>query len=68
MSVLRDSHRGTVPATNVYVYTSNAVCSSRVTKVQLTLNPNRSSNKSIILPWRTESNASNHLFSILADR
>jgi len=27
MSVLRDSHRGIVPATVVYVYTSNAICS-----------------------------------------
>jgi len=27
MSVLRDSHRGIVPATVVYVYTANAICS-----------------------------------------
>jgi len=27
MSVLIDSHRGIVPATVVYVYTSNAICS-----------------------------------------
>ena len=27
MSVLRDSHRGTVTAIVVYVYTSNAICS-----------------------------------------
>jgi len=27
MSVLRDSHRGIVPATIVYVNTSNAICS-----------------------------------------
>jgi len=27
MSVLRDSHRGIVPAV-VYVYTSNAICSN----------------------------------------
>jgi len=27
MSVLRDSYRGNVPATVVYVYTSNAICS-----------------------------------------
>jgi len=27
MSVLKDSHRGIVPATVVYVYTLNAICS-----------------------------------------
>jgi len=27
MSVLRDGHRCIVPATVVYVYTSNAICS-----------------------------------------
>jgi len=27
MSVLRDSHRGIVPATVLCVYTSNAICS-----------------------------------------
>jgi len=27
MSELRDSHRGSVPVTAVYVYTSNAICS-----------------------------------------
>jgi len=36
MSLLRDSHRGIVPAAVAY--------SSRVTKVQVTLNPNRPSN------------------------
>jgi len=62
MSVLRDSHVGIVPATVVYVYTSNAICSlcinscysSRVTKVKVTLNHNLSSNKSTHLSWRTK--------------
>jgi len=27
ISVLRDSHRGIVPATVVYVHTSNTICS-----------------------------------------
>jgi len=49
MSVLIDSYRGIVHATVAYVYTSNAICSlfhdpvnsSRVIRVQVTLNPNR---------------------------
>jgi len=54
MSVLRDSHRGIVPATVVYVYKSICLCnlwpfpwilvnSLKVIRVQVTLNPNRSS-------------------------
>jgi len=78
MSVLRDSHRGIVPAFVVYVYTSNAICSNfheflstvwglLECTVHVTLNPNRSSNKSTHLCWRTENNARKHLFSVLMD-
>jgi len=34
MSVLRDSNRGFVPATVVYVYTSNAICSLSMNSCQ----------------------------------
>jgi len=43
MPLLRDSHRGIVPAT--------VADSSRVTRVQVTLNPNQPSNKSTHLRW-----------------
>jgi len=74
MLVLRDSRRGIVPATVVYVYTHlmqsvpfsmNSCLQFKgyqtVTIVQW------SSNKSTHLPWRTENNASKPLFSVLTD-
>jgi len=45
MPLLRDIHRGIVSATVAY--------SSRVTRVQMTLNTNQPSNKSTHLRWRT---------------
>jgi len=76
MFVLKDSHRGIVPATVVYVYTSNAICSffhefpvnsSRVTRVQMTLNPHWSNNKQTHLHWRTENSISKPVFSVVVD-